>query len=209
MFNEAKPQLTQVVAATGGEAGATPPGQAKLKADAFHYLSLIESRDTVTANAVKYADLAVKVGGRETPYREQACIAHILRGDKAVTDPGNSAACTGNDQPEGLLLSGMFYLRYAQYAPPAAKAALRDAAKTNFQQGLREATRQGSPAPPPISFTRAGASTPPAVADLLKYGTGVAEGCSGLTANVDLNQAQYDAASSFYTTYRVNECRPN
>ena len=209
MFADARPHLMQVIDATGGEAGATPPGQAKVKADAFHYLSLIESRDAVSQNAVKYADLAVKVGGRETPYREQACIAHIMRGDKAVTDPGNSAACTGNDQPEGLLLSGMFYLRYAQYAAPAAKAALRDAAKTNFQQGVREAVRQAKTPPDTVSFKRPGASGSPPVIDLLKYGSGVAEGCSGLTANVDLNQGQYDAASAFYAAYRVNECRPN
>ena len=45
--------------------------------------------------------------------------------------------------------------------------------------------------------------------DLLEYGTGVVEGCAGLSAQVDLTQTQYDAASAFYSFYKVNDCKPN
>jgi hypothetical protein len=107
------------------------------------------------------------------------------------------------------LLRGMFYLRHSQYAPATAKSISRDAAKFAFEQGLREANRAGA-TPKPLSFTWPGsAATPPAVRDLLEYGTGVVEGCAGLSAQVDLTQAQYDAASAFYSFYKVNECKPN
>lgn len=210
MFGEAEQHFLQVVSATGGATGAPPPGQTKVKADAYYYLSLIKARGgAASKEAVDYADMAVRVGGSESPYREQACVAHILRGGASVSD-SNSIWCAGSDQPEGLLLRGMFYLRHAQYAPATAKSISRDAAKFAFEQGLREATRAGAPPPKPLSFTWPGAtSTPPAVRDLLEYGTGVVEGCAGLSAQVDLTQAQYDAASAFYSFYRVNDCRPN
>lgn len=207
IFGEAEKHFLQVVSATGGATGAPPPGQAKIKADAYYYLSLVKARGgTASKEAVDYADMAVRVGGSESPYREQACVAHILRGSASVSD-SNSIWCAGSDQPEGLLLRGMFYLRHAQYAPATAKSISRDAAKFAFEQGLREAARA---APKPLSFSWPGATaTPPAVRDLLEYGTGVVEGCAGLSAQVDLTQAQYDAASSFYQFYRVNDCRPN
>jgi hypothetical protein len=210
MFGEAENHFLQVVSATGGANGAPPPGQAKMKADAYYYLSLIKARGgTASKEAVDYADQAVRVGGSESPYREQACVAHILRGGTSVAD-SNSIWCAGSDQPEGLLLRGMFYLRHAQYAPAAAKSISRDAAKFALEQGLREATRAGAPAPKPLSFTWPGSTaTPPAVRDLLEYGTGVVEGCAGLSAQVDLTQAQYDAASAFYSFYKVNDCKPN
>ncbi|HEX5006497.1 MAG TPA: hypothetical protein VFV70_05255, partial [Hyphomonadaceae bacterium] len=207
VFGEAEKHFLQVVSSTGGATGAPPPGQTRFKADAYYYLSLIKARGgAASKEAVDYADMAVRVGGSESPYREQACVAHILRGGPSVTD-SNSIWCAGSDQPEGLLLRGMFYLRHAQYAPATAKSISRDAAKFAFEQGLREAARG---APKPLSFTWPGASaTPPAVRDLLEYGTGVVEGCAGLSAQVDLTQAQYDAASSFYQFYRVNDCKPN
>ncbi len=207
MFGESEKHFQQVVSATGGATGAPPPGQTKMKADAYYYLSLIKARGgAASKEAVDYADMAVRVGGSESPYREQACVAHILRGGASVSD-SNSIWCAGSDQPEGLLLRGMFYLRHAQYAPATAKSISRDAAKFAFEQGLREAARV---TPKPLSFTWPGASTtPPAVRDLLEYGTGVVEGCSGLSAQVDLTQAQYDAASSFFQFYRVNDCKPN
>jgi tetratricopeptide (TPR) repeat protein len=209
IFGDAETHFLQVVSATGGATGAPPPGQAKMKADAYYYLSLIKARGGVASKeAVDYADQAVRVGGSESPYREQACVAHILRGGASVAD-SNSIWCAGSDDPQGLLLRGMFYLRHAQYAPAAAKSISRDAAKFAFEQGLRETNRTGA-TPRPLSFTWPGSTaTPPAVRDLLEYGTGVVEGCAGLSASVDLTQAQYDAASSFYSFYKVNECKPN
>jgi tetratricopeptide (TPR) repeat protein len=209
MFGEAEGHFLQVVSATGGANGAPPPGQAKFKADAYYYLSMVKARGgAASKEAVDYADQAVRVGGSESPYREQACVAHILRGGASVAD-NNSIWCAGGDDPQGLLLRGMFYLRHSQYAPATAKSISRDAAKFAFEQGLREANRAGA-TPKPLSFTWPGSSaTPPAVRDLLEYGTGVVEGCAGLSAQVDLTQAQYDAASSFYSFYKVNECKPN
>jgi len=208
IFGDAETHFLQVVSATGGANGAPPPGQAKLKADAYYYLSMIKARNgAASKEAVDYADQAVRVGGSESPYREQACVAHILRGGTSVSD-SNSIWCAGSDQPEGLLLRGMFYLRHAQYAPLQAKSISRDAAKFAFEQGLREVARATSP-PAPLSFTWPGSSTSPAVRDLLEYGTGVVEGCAGLSAQVDLTQTQYDAASAFYSLYKVNDCKPN
>jgi hypothetical protein len=209
IFGDAETHFLKVVSDTGGANGPPPPGQTRMKADAYYYLSLIKARSgAASKDAVDYADQAVRVGGSESPYREQACVAHILRGNASVSD-NNSIWCAGGDDPQGLLLRGMFYLRHAQYAPPAAKSISRDAAKFAFEQGLREANRAGATAKP-LSFTWPGsAATPPAVRDLLEYGTGVVEGCAGLSAQVDLNQTQYDAASSFYSFYKVNECKPN
>lgn len=209
MFGEAETHFLQVVSATGGANGAPPPGQAKLKADAYYYLSLIKARGgAASKEAVDYADQAVRVGGSESPYREQACVAHILRGGASVAD-NNSIWCAGGDDPQGLLLRGMFYLRHAQYAPAAAKSISRDAAKFALEQGLRETNRAGAAAKQ-LSFAWPGSTAvPPSVRDLLEYGTGVVEGCAGLSASVDLTQAQYDAASSFYSFYKVNECKPN
>ncbi len=209
MLADAETHFLQVVSATGGANGAPPPGQTKFKADAYYYLSLIKARGgPASAAAVDYADRAVRVGGSESPYREQACVAHILRGGASVSD-SNSIWCAGSDQPEGLLLRGLFYLRHAQYAPAAAKSISRDSAKFAFEQGLREVARSTTPAKE-LSFKWPGSTAaPPAVRDLLEYGTGVVEGCSGLSAQVDLTQAQYDAASAFYTFYRVNDCKPN
>ncbi|MBK8838602.1 MAG: hypothetical protein IPO30_07895 [Hyphomonadaceae bacterium] len=216
LANAAK-EFQQVIDRTGGVTGIPQSGELQLKADAHYYLSLIEARQAgsgpLSAAAVANADRAVLVGAPNPP-RNFACLAHIVRGGKSVTDDGMSNWCSGNDgRPEGLLLRGMFYLRQAQIASQTARPILRDSAQFAFNQGLNEIKRLAA-APVSsdasalqITFEWPGSPMPPSVQVLLDYGKAVVVGCgSPQTALTTLSAADAAAAETFFKFYRVYDC---
>ena len=210
LFAEATREFQGVVDKTGGANGIPPPGELQYKADAYYYLSLIEARQVgsgpLSAAAVLNADRAVLVGAPNPP-RNQACLAHIVRGGKSVTDDGMSTWCSGSDgTSEGLLLRGMFYLRAAQFASPSSRPILRDSAQFAFSQGLNVyAARTG--AAPELTFAWPGAPKAPSIQVLLDFGKAVVVGCgSQQTALTPLSAADANAAEAFFTFYRVFDC---
>ncbi len=215
LLGDAAREFQGVVDKTGGANGIPPPGELQYKADAYYYLSLIEARQVgsgpLSSAAVANADRAVLVGAPNPP-RNHACLAHIVRGGKSVTDDGMSTWCSGSDgTSEGLLLRGMFYLRAAQFAAPSSRPILRDSAQFAFNQGLNvnEARRQaaGSAAAPEITFGWPGAPKPPSIQVLLDFGKAVVVGCgSQQTALTPLSAADAKAAEAFFTFYRVFDC---
>ncbi len=215
LLGDAVREFQGVVDKTGGANGIPPPGELQFKADAYYYLSLIEARQVgrgpLSATAVANADRAVLVGAPNPP-RNHACLAHIIRGGKSVTDDGMSTWCSGGDgTSEGLLLRGMFYLRAAQFAAPSARPILRDSAQFAFNQGLNvNATRRqitGISAAPEVTFTWPDAPKPPSIQVLLDFGKAVVVGCgSQQTALTPLSAADANAAEAFFTFYRVFDC---
>jgi len=210
LFADATREFQGVVDKTGGANGIPPPGELQYKADAYYYLSLIEARQVgsgpLSAAAVLNADRAVLVGAPNPP-RNQACLAHIVRGGKSVTDDGMSTWCSGSDgTSEGLLLRGMFYLRAAQFASPSSRPILRDSAQFAFSQGLNVyAARSG--AAPELTFAWPGAPKAPSIQVLLDFGKAVVVGCgSQQTALTPLSAADANAAEAFFTFYRVFDC---
>ncbi len=216
LLSDAAREFQGVVDKTGGVNGIPPPGELQFKADAYYYLSLIEARQvgggTLSSAAVANADRAVLVGAPNPP-RNHACLAHIVRGNKSVTDDGMSTWCSGSDgTSEGLLLRGMFYLRAAQFAAPSSRPILRDSAQFAFNQGLNvnEARRQAAGpgvAAPEVTFSWPGSPKPPSIQVLLDFGKAVVVGCgSQQTALTPLSAVDANAAEAFFTFYRVFDC---
>jgi hypothetical protein len=152
------------------------------------------------------ADRAVLVGAPNA-HRNHACLAHIVRGGKSVTDDGMSNWCAASDgSSEGLLLRGMFYLRAAQFASPSLRPTLRDSAQFAFNQGLNVNAARSGPAAEP-TFAWPGAPKPPSIQVLLDFGKAVVVGCgSQQTALTPLSAADASAAEGFFTFYRVFDC---
>ena len=219
MLDDAARSFQAAIAQAGGSQGVPAQGETEVKANAYYYLSLVSAQRAANGSAgallaaVTNADAAVKVvGSSRTPYREHACVAHIIRGGTSVTAGDSSAACAGNDQPEGMLLLGMFNLRKAQFAAAAAQPGAREMAQFAFDQGLKEITRTGvAPELNQVKFKWPGsAPKPPPVKDLLEYGKAIVVACSsGLTVTLELTQQQKDDAKAFFGFYRVFECRAN
>jgi formylglycine-generating enzyme required for sulfatase activity len=212
---EAAREFQGVIDKTGGANGTPPPGELQFKADAYYYLSLIEARQMgggmLSLAAVVNADRAVLVGAPNPP-RSHACLAHIIRGGKSVTDDGMSTWCSGSDgTSEGLLLRGMFFLRAAQFAVPSARPVLRDSAQFAFNQGLNvnAARRQaaGPDAASEVTFDWPGAPKPPSIQVLLEFGKAVVVGCgSAQTALSPMSAVDANAAMAFFTFYGVFDC---
>lgn len=210
LYSDAKTYFDKVVSLTGGNGEAPPPGPVKkMKADAYHHLSLIRARDAVSAamlkDTVDLADKAVELAGRVSPYREQDCIARIKRGGKQVLT-GDSICFSADDQSQGLLLRGMYNLKQAQLADAGAQSGYWNSAKFAFDQGLRQLPNPSDATRPTFSWPGA-ASPPPAVGDLLKFGKAVVDGCYGQPVQIDLAGPAFNAAKQFYVDYGVFSCR--
>jgi Flp pilus assembly protein TadD len=210
LLTDATREFQAVVDKTGGANGIPPPGELQFKADAYFYLSMIEARQVgsgpLSSTAVLNADRAVLVGA-PSAHRNHACLAHIVRGGKSVTDDGMSNWCAASDgSSEGLLLRGMFYLRAAQFASPSLRPTLRDSAQFAFNQGLNVNAARSGPAAEP-TFAWPGAPKPPSIQVLLDFGKAVVVGCgSQQTALTPLSAADASAAEAFFTFYRVFDC---
>lgn len=206
LYADAKTYFDNVVTLTGA---APLAAEKKMKADAYHHLSLIRARDAVSAamlkDTVDLADKAVEFGGRVSPYREQDCVARIKRGGKQVLT-GDSICFSADDQSQGLLLRGMYNLKQAQLADAGAQSGYWNSAKFAFDQGLRQLTGPADATRPTFSWP--GAISPaPSVSDLLKFGKAVVDGCYGQPVQTDLGGAAFNAAKQFYVDYGVFSCR--
>lgn len=207
-LTEAETHFRTVLQLTGGANGAPGPGDVEAKAEANYYLSVIKSETSEPASlaeAVSLADAALQLGGVQPRYSHQACIARLLRGGVSVSAPGAVTVCGGED-PEALLLRGMFYLRLAQISPAAAKTIARDSAYFAFDAGLAAVARS---TPPPVAasvYKPAGASTLPPIREMLEYGKAVVIGCSGGSARVSLTGEQVRASQAVFERHRVSSC---
>ena len=213
-LNDAASAFYQVINAAGGTNGPRTPVESELRAQAHYHLSLIEARRAQTSGVlpqavVTQAEEAARHGVSDPRYLLHACLAHIMRGGVSVSSDGGQRWCIGNDRPESLLLRGMFFLRQAQYSPPAAIAALRNSANFAFEQGLRDVGRAADPAFNRLTVYWPGATSAPPVGDLLEFGSAVVKGCSGLTTEISLGEDQERRAQAFYEFYRVFRCRAN
>jgi tetratricopeptide (TPR) repeat protein len=179
-------------------AGRSPgPGESKDVAEANYFLSRIDAErgnpgDDVLRRAIQRADAAVSMAGADARYRDQACLVRIRRGRDSVTASSNLSSCAGSDQPEGLLLRGMFFLRQAQYTTNLEfKASLRNQANLAFDDGFKKA-----------------AEGP--VRDRLQYGRYVAVPYCTLATAPDappFEAARKQRAEAYFDQYHVRQCR--
>ena len=177
-----------------GAAGASRPGGTSPRAEAFYYLSVINTLGSPSAGqlnaAVADAREADRIGGGAFRYRRQACLAHIMRGGDSVTDGDVAEWCQGNDTPEGRLLSGMAHLRIAQHVPNVQYTDNRErwldelrAARSEFTRG---ASLVAGLSPQERVLQWPGMPAPLPVADLLAFGGSVIiAGCSDPLAEPD------------------------
>lgn len=211
-FTDAANYFQQVINLTGGANGSPSPTDIDLKSDAFYYLSLINSRlgssasAATMASAVSNADAAVRLAASRSPYREQACIARIIRGGASVTAGDASSVCASNDQADGMLLLGLFHLKRARYLSAASRPSALELAQVWFDQGLREFTRSGLPAE--ARFRWPGSLTAPAIRDMLQYGKAKVVSCTGLSTDANLSIDQIRRAEEFFRFYGVDDCTP-
>ncbi len=203
----AERRLANVIASTATSSGLPTPTLEDERARAFYLRSRAEAMRLgtgVSENGVRWAEEAVKLEGSRPEYRTQACLAHILRGGEAVTEPGSESWCSGSPGPEGHLLRGMFYLRYAQYAPSG--AGLRDTAQFAFNQGLDDMNASPDPDASPRFGWPTVSRTPPSLRTLLTYGRAKAISCGGVSTTVDLPGSEIARAEDFFQDYRVASC---
>jgi hypothetical protein len=218
-YDSARTELNQVITSTGQI-------DPSARADAYYYMSVMASLSGTNASslqsAIDWAEEAVRVGGGVPRYRRQACLAHIVRGrptsgDNPLTTLATNLSnqCTGDISPEGRLLSGMSYLRLAQYpnsAGNSSQALTRfRSARTEFEQGLAAAPTGGRAESRYVDWPGQRAIS---VRDLLEFGTRViVEQC----VNIEPNRATFPLETSgigmgdigtFYTAYRVFACVP-
>lgn len=211
-LGEAGTYFQQVINLTGGSGGSPAPSDIDLKADAFYYLSLINSQRGSSANAatlaaaVSNADAAVRLAASRSPYREQACIARILRGGASVTASDASSVCSSNDQADGMLLLGLFHLKRARFVSASNRPSALELAQVWFDQGTREITRSGLPAE--ARFKWPGALSSPAIRDMLQYGKAKVVSCTGLSTDANLSIDQIRRAEEFFRFYGVDDCTP-
>jgi tetratricopeptide (TPR) repeat protein len=218
-FSRARAELTPVV---------DPNAQvdASARAEANYYLSVIDSLDSTSntslESAVTRAEEAVRLGGGVPRFRRQACLAYIVRGrptsgddpmGRLVADLANR--CQGDVSPEGRLLSGMSYLRLAQYPNAAGNSTTAltrfRSARTEFEQGLAAAPTGGRVESRMLAWPGQRAIS---VRDLLEFGTRViVEQC----VNVEPNRAAFPLETpgvgmgdlgGYYSAYRVFACVP-
>jgi tetratricopeptide (TPR) repeat protein len=212
-YGDAAGYFQKVISQTGGAGGAPGPGQTEPRALAYYYLSLINDQRGAAAGAaalragVENADAAIGLGMSKSPYREQACVARILRGGTSVTTRDSSTACSVGEQPNGMLLLGLFNLRKARFVSTTLRPAALELAQVWFDQGLREIDRtNGVTGAEGIVWP--GLTSPPSVRDMLQYGKAKVVSCSGLSIDANLSLEQIQRAEAFFEFYGVNDCAP-
>ncbi len=209
-FGESGNYFQQVINLTGGSSAPPAPGDLDIKADAYYYLSLINTQrgasatPAVLASGVANADAAVRLGASRSPYREQACIARIIRGGNSVLAPDASTVCAGNDQPDGMLVLGLFHLKRARYLSAANRPGALELAQVWFDNGLREVMRSTTTSE--AKFKWPGSLPPPTIRDMLQYGKAKVVSCTGLSIDANLSIDQIRRAEEFFRFYGVDEC---
>src|SRR5262249_30169666 len=147
-----------------------------------------------------------RLGASRSPYREQACMARILRGGGSLMSAETSTLCAGNDQADGMLVLGLYHLRRARFAGAANRPSALELAQVWFDQRLREIARSGPP--PEGKFRWPGTVAAPVVKDMLQYGKAKVVSCTGLSADANLTIEQIRKAEDFYRFFGVEECGP-
>jgi tetratricopeptide (TPR) repeat protein len=210
---KAEDAFKEAVRIAGGVNNPPAAGETEVKANAFYNLSLVQAQRGNLAQAVVNADAAARVGSNKTPYRDHACLAHIVAGDKAVTATENASVCADTEQPQNLLMLGMFHLRKAQSATYSAqtKASTREMAIFTFNTGLKDLSRPGlPPEQTQVQFSWPGmpAASAPPLKSLLEYGKAIAAGCSStISVQVPLSEQEQKAALSFFQGYKAFDCK--
>ncbi len=212
-LERAADSFRSAIEVAGGKDKPPAAGEAEVKANAYYNLSRINAQKGAMIDAVNNADAALKWGTSKPPYRDHACLAHVVRGGVSVISADSASVCSDNDQPQGLLLLGMFNLRKAQSATFSAqtKASTREMAIFTFNQGVKELARPGSPPElASVKFDWPGmpASAVPPLKNLLEFGKAVAAGCSSTVGvPLALSEQEQAAAMAFYKFYQVFDCR--
>jgi tetratricopeptide (TPR) repeat protein len=210
---KAEDSLKEAVRIAGGLNNPPAAGETDVKASAFYNLSLVQAQRGNLASAVINADAAARVGANKPPYRDHACLAHIVAGDKAVTATESASVCADTEQPQNLLMLGMFHLRKAQSAAYSAqtKASTREMAIFTFNTGLKDLSRPGLPpeqAQVQFSWPGMPSASAPSLKNLLEYGKAIAAGCSStISVQVPLSEQEQAAAMSFYKAYKAFDCK--
>jgi len=210
---KAEDSLREAVRIAGGLNNPPAAGETDVKANAFYQLSLVNAQRGNLVDAVINADAAARVGANKPPYRDHACLAHIMRGGVAVTAPEAATVCADTEQPQNLLMLGLFHLRKAQSATYSAqtKASTREMAIFTFNTGLKDLNRPGlPPEQTQVQFSWPGmpASSAPPLKNLLEYGKAIAAGCSStISVQVPLSEQEQTAALSFFKSYQSFDCK--
>jgi tetratricopeptide (TPR) repeat protein len=212
-FAKAEDSLKEAVRIAGGATNPPAAGETDVKANAYYNLSLVNAQRGKLADAVINADAAARVGSNKPPYRDHACLAHIMAGDKAVTAPEAATVCSDTEQPQNLLMLGMFHLRKAQSSTYSAqtKASTREMAIFTFNTGIKDLGRPGlPPEQTSVQFSWPGnpAGSAPPLKNLLEYGKAIAAGCSStIGVQVPLTEQEQQAAMSFFQAYKSFDCK--
>lgn len=209
---EAEPFFRDVIRLTGGDDGPAPPDTSKYKAEAYYYASQIDfykasqKAGASLASSIANAEMAVRIGGAISPYVEQACLTRIVNGGAKIQDAEHAIWCNASDNPQQLLLRGMFYLRAAQFSNAESSRASRNSANFAFEQGVKELERLEFGDQSLSRRDLPGAPPAPGLKQLLLFGSAVAQSCSGMSVSVDLPQQAMDQAQRYFEFYRVFSC---
>lgn len=185
-----------------------------VSAETSYYLSKLQTMDgrkgsNTWTDVINYADLALAQypPELETPWEieQQTCLARISAGgDYVLNDNSARDRCSLNtkrNEPEGLLLRGMYYLKRARALTGlGAKQDNWDSAMLAFEDGL--------------AFIEAPNSTVDAnslLAEKLRMGKLITQYCFGQTSTfqrgVDQSRPYYNAAVVFMENHGLDRCR--
>ena len=112
------------------------------KAEAYSELSKLTAARPGgdLAQAIDYADEAVKLDSADPVYRRQLCLARIYRGASSVTSSKFAGTCALGSSAESGLLQAMFEMRKAQYSSTNGAASIRRDARDHINSALDRVT---------------------------------------------------------------------
>lgn len=204
-------------------AAAPAPGQANPTAEAYYYLSVLDTTGSPSAasraSAVRNIDAAIQNGGRSVRYQRQACLAYVARGrDDAVENPTNvytqaleSNCSAGGGSAEEVLLSGLAQLRLAQYAATLGQEARWRERLTNARSAFSRARQAADALPESARWLQIPGRPNLWVWDVQDYGDRLINVCLRVpVADGDAFTPQRTARADiegFYRDYQLNLCR--
>lgn len=206
----------------GGTAAA--PGQANPTAEAYYYLSVLDTLGSPSQeslnSAVRNIDAAIQNGGRTASYQRQACFAYIARGvDSSVENPvtvytdavTNNCPTAGSGSAEDALLHGLSQLRLAQYAATAGNEPRWRERLTNARSDFARARQAAEALPESSRWVQLPGRPNLWIWDLQNYGDRLINVCLRVpVAEGDVFTPQRTARGDiegFYRDYRLNLCR--
>lgn len=171
------------------------------RGQALYFLSRIETEGSASPQtaAIRLADEAVSIDGRNGEYRAQACLARIRLLDKAragsLGDTSGVCAAAGAGSPaQAKLLSGLHQLRLAHFANGDDRKRRWESAYKSFSEGL-----EGLGAPDSEGERQ--------LKSRLEMGQGMAYYCIGFAEiGRQMMERSDKEARAFYDTYHVARC---